>query len=1338
MMQAQILTAQQHPNWGELMRNQSIPLDSLAALHKLYWPQAPEQRGQGYKQVERFISLHQSRLNHEGTTITGADVQRQWQELSAFNATRSLSGNWQQLGPILDDVTTRDFIEGVGRMDCIAFHPTNGNILFAGAPAGGLWRSTDGGATWSSNTDWLPTLGVSSIAFDPMNPMNVFIGTGDYDASDAPGMGVMRSTDGGETWEFVNTDMEDAYVPCIRFQPGTNSIWACSNIGIFRSTNNGNTWEMVSQFSSDFEDLEFHPTNAQTIYATRQGKLYISYNDGVDWDLQNDVIGTAQRMLVEVTPAAPNVVYILKTGTYEFSGFYKSSDSGLTFTEMSNSPNIMGWAADGSSSGGQAWYDLCMEADELDSNKVYVGGIRLKQTENGGITWTDINPNYVHVDQHYLKMNPHNNDLYVCNDGGLYQFENNTDWKDISNGIVNGQIYQLGQSPHSPNHTLTGFQDNGTAEYDGVYWRRRGGGDGFECSYDHSSAAYRYSTVYYGAIYRTTPDVVNQKICGLNELGIDEQGAWNTPFALSRHDSTGNTMFVGLKNMWRTVNIKHPEKDSIVWQKISNNLGGSNTIDMNEIEISSYSSNIVYASEGSRKLFRTNNAMADTVVWQNLSQNLPSVIVPVNAIETHPTDSNLVYICFDNNVFKSTDQGLTWELVSANLPDVSTNTLVLDTTSFSNQGLYVGTDIGVFYTDTTMGDWISFSSGLPASSRITELEIYYGNTPTQHRLKASTYGRGLWEGDLYSAETNNFPAVASIVNANNANEVFGTFDTEIIFYRSLNETSVTGFEAADIYAENATVLSVTGGPALYTATIQPTGFGLVRLAVNSAAALDSQYSIPTFESDTLDLFFVQAPELLGPNGPGGVGDMGSMAFWLRADMQANGPQNAVQLWTDVIGNGYSATQSTLSRMPELVNDGINGNPALQFDGNNDYLSLTNVVPGRSMSAYIMVETDSIAFNDHGWFASARSANGYLMHPWKTQTQYHGDAYDLDGNSTGASQFYIGDAAAPHIYGFIYHQDDLHQTMTQVFDDNYYPHNGVNLGLRNNTTPIAEIRMGWDYDDRYGKGRIAEHFVYRTRLMTSQHRIVSNYMAAKYGIDLGPLSLYHHPAQHQEVIGIGRENEYDQHTAAQGKQVIKLMNATSLSDGDYLLVGTDNEPMTVVDELYPILSARTQRTWAYTETGDVGTVTIRINASEFDNIQGLGLIIAEGDEFVAGGSVTFVPFLIQGPLLEATVDFGASGVFTIGTQPALSVPNLAYATANIYPNPAQEVLNVELTNAWPEAWSITVRNALGQTVLVHSATGKRTALDVQHLPVGVYMVDVQVDNTIVKRTKVVIQ
>ena len=241
-------------------------------------------------------------------------------------------GNWQVCGPTLDDITTRDNIRGVGRMNALAFHPTDPAIIFAGAPAGGLWRSYDGGANWETNTDDFPTLGVSAIAFAPTDPTIVYIGTGDRDASDSPGMGVMKSLDGGLTWEFANSGISGYVVGDLAVHPANgDQVVASTSNGIFKTTDGGETWYQVSNNTQNYKDIAVHPTNPDIIYCTGQGRFWRSEDAGEDWEYINDGIVPSTRMVIAVTPAAPENVYVLSAGTYEYRAFYKSEDSGLNF-----------------------------------------------------------------------------------------------------------------------------------------------------------------------------------------------------------------------------------------------------------------------------------------------------------------------------------------------------------------------------------------------------------------------------------------------------------------------------------------------------------------------------------------------------------------------------------------------------------------------------------------------------------------------------------------------------------------------------------------------------------------------------------------------------------------------------------------------------------------------------------------------------------------------------------------------------------------------------------------------------------------------------------------------
>ena len=389
------------------------------------------------------------RTDNQGYALTSeqtVDAHRQIEQWRAEG--RSLEGNWQVCGPTLDDITTRDNIRGVGRMNALAFHPTDPAIIFAGAPAGGLWRSYDGGANWETNTDDFPTLGVSAIAFAPTDPTIVYIGTGDRDASDSPGMGVMKSLDGGLTWEFANIGISEYVVGDLAVHPANgDQVVASTSNGIFKTTDGGETWYQVSNNTQNYKDIAVHPTNPDIIYCTGQGRFWRSEDAGEDWEYINDGIVPSTRMVIAVTPAAPENVYVLSAGTYEYRAFYKSEDSGLNFEEMSDSPNILGWSASGDTDGGQAWYDLALEADPLVVDRVYAGGIRMKRSDDAGATWIDVQNSYLHVDQHALVANPHTDEVWLANDGGIYRYEDNTQWQDMSHGIVTGEIYKIGQSP---------------------------------------------------------------------------------------------------------------------------------------------------------------------------------------------------------------------------------------------------------------------------------------------------------------------------------------------------------------------------------------------------------------------------------------------------------------------------------------------------------------------------------------------------------------------------------------------------------------------------------------------------------------------------------------------------------------------------------------------------------------------------------------------------------------------------------------------------------------------------------------------------------------------------
>jgi len=737
-----------YPYWIGMMQDQDANFFKTQRAFNIYWKDRVITRSHGWKVFKRWEYMMQSRVLPDGSRRAPDET---FNAYRAFDqSSRSAGGTWTSLGPALIPAPGPAGYEGLGRLNVVAFHPTDPNKIYVGAPAGGLWQSVDGGNTWVTHTDTMPTLGVSAIVVNYSDPDIILIGTGDRDAGDAPGLGVFKSTDGGLTWAPSSTGMGNKTIGRMIQDPlNPQIILAATNGGIFRSADGGTNW--ISTQPGNYKDIHFKPGDPSIVYAAGVADFYRSANNGTSFVKISAGLSGGQRGVIAVTPANPSYVYFIQTdGSSGFKGLYRSTDAGLTFSTRSTSPNIMDWSCDGSGSGGQGWYDLALAADPLNAETIYAGGVDVWKSTNGGTTWA-INSHWyggcnvpaVHADCHFLGFSPVDGKLYAGNDGGCWVTTNGGSvWTDRTEGMTIGQIYKLGQSMTVKNKVINGFQDNGTYMFNPEGWVATGGGDGMECAVDYTNPIFTYHTIYYGDIFRKNNNTGESHIAGEGVNGITEGGGWVTPFCLSQADHKG--MFVGYKNIWRSKNVtSYP----VVWTKISNSLAGSNGSDMADVEHSSVNTDLFYAARSDGKLFRSDNCLDDNPSWYDLSGFLPASGTPTD-IRSHPSDENIVYITLGNGVYQSFDKGHTWTNITGNLPAITKNAIVC----YRNapEGLYVGTDAGVYYKDQTTPGWIPFSLGLPANGRITELEIYYDNdSVSQDAIRASTYGRGLWGSDMY-------------------------------------------------------------------------------------------------------------------------------------------------------------------------------------------------------------------------------------------------------------------------------------------------------------------------------------------------------------------------------------------------------------------------------------------------------------------------------------------------------------------------------------------------------------------------------------------------------------
>jgi len=732
----------EYPYWIEMMQDRSVNFYETQKAFNEYWKDREVTKGSGWKPFKRWEWWAEHHINPDGTYQPADKIYTEYKKyLAKFPNAKDSDGDWENLGPI--NVPSKGY-EGLGRVNSIAFHPTDPDIIYIGAPAGGCWKYDAGTQEWVSTTDELPTLGVSSIVVDWNNPDNVFIGTGDRDAGDAAGMGVFKSSDDGITWEQWNNGMGNTTVGrMIQHPTDPDIMYAASSAGIFKTTDAGANWSSIQY--GGYKDILFKPGNPSILYAGGSGNFYRSLDDGVNWEQITNGLPGGSRSVIAVTSDDQEYVYCLLSNGDSYKGIYQSTNGGASFTEMSTSPNIMSWGCNGGS-GGQAWYDLDVAVDPNNKDIIYAGGVNCFKSVDGGVTWDitshwwgDCSVQAVHADLHVLEYNPINDRLYAGNDGGIYYTENNgITWPEITDGLPISQVYRIGQCKIDKDKVINGYQDNGSSTYFGNNnWQTTNGGDGMECVYDHTDANYSYSTIYFGDIYRHYNNGNGYHVGGNGSHGMNESGGWITPFCL--HEENSDIMFAGMKNVWRTDGIK---SYNFIWEKITN--AGSGDIDV--VEHSPANSDLFYYARNSQ-LYRSDNVMDEDPEWITLTTFLPGS-GNVYDVEAHHFNEEVVYITRSSKVYVSDDKGFTWTDISGSLPIINMNSLAAYENSID--GIYVGSDAGVYYREAEMDDWIMFSNGLPVDASINEIEIYHNpDNPEEDAIRAGTYGRGLWSSTVW-------------------------------------------------------------------------------------------------------------------------------------------------------------------------------------------------------------------------------------------------------------------------------------------------------------------------------------------------------------------------------------------------------------------------------------------------------------------------------------------------------------------------------------------------------------------------------------------------------------
>ncbi len=530
-------------------------------------------------------------------------------------------------------------------------------------------------------------------------------------------------------------------------------------------------------------------------------------------------VSGGKRTEIAVTADNPSVVYALVANSSSgLSGIYKSTNGGTSFSLVfsGSTANLLDWSCTGSGSGGQAWYDLCIASDPNDENIVFVGGVNTWKSSDGGSTWNINNHWYggcgvpaVHADKHYFKYQNGTSTLFECNDGGFYKTSNGgSTWTHLGSGLVISQMYRLGVSQTASDDVITGLQDNGTKAMLSGTWNDVIGGDGMECLIDWSDENTQYGELYFGAIKRTTNHWVTSTDI---TSGLSGNAAWVTPYIIDKNDNS--TLYVGYQDVWKSTNQGNS------WTQLSSWYG--NTI--RSLAIAN-NSDYIYAATLTT-LYKTTNAGTS---WTNITSGLPVSSSNISYIAVKDDDPNTVWVSFSgfnsHGVYETTNGGSSWSNISTGLPQLPVNCVIQDT-SATDVVLYAGTDVGVYVKDGS-NNWAAFYDSLP-NVVVTELDIYYDSNPANSKIRAATFGRGLWESDLYSTVA---APVADFVADNTT-----PYTTDTVSFTDLSTNSPTSWsweitpstityvDGTDSTSQNPKVVFDSAG--LYTVSLTASNAG---------------------------------------------------------------------------------------------------------------------------------------------------------------------------------------------------------------------------------------------------------------------------------------------------------------------------------------------------------------------------------------------------------------------------------------------------------------------------------------------------------------------------------
>lgn len=697
--------------------------------------------------------------------------------------------SWKERGP--------NNLGGRTRTIMIDPNDVSNATVWAASISGGLWKTTDitkASPNWSSVDDFFENMAITTIAYDPSNTNTMYFGTGEgfFNVDAVQGNGIWKSTDGGDSWTQLTSTITSNFTTCagtgdcnflyvnkiVVTSSGTVIAATRGNFtnrgGIMRSTDGGTTWtNVLTGLAGQFQwasDIEIGADG--DLYASfgifQNNSIWKSTDDGATWGVSEIYTAAADEQRIELATAPNNSEYIyalVQEDDNTIKKIMRSTNGGTSWTTLTT-PS---WCDQDCSTPstdftrGQAWYDLTLAVDPNDEDVVYIGGVDLLRTTDGGTTWVQMTnwsgaDDYpeVHADQHTIVYQPGSSDvIYFGNDGGIYSTDDGSATTPTfyrkEFGYNTSQFYSIAMEPtaYDPGF-IGGTQDNGSAKVTNLGIAsivEVTGGDGGFAHIDQDNSNFQFTAFTGATLSRSTDGGLT-----FDFIMSQPNGAFINP---SDYENANDNYYCGQTGGYYVI----PNASASTGVSSVTGLGA---VEVTSVTASDNTTERIFLGLDNGSVIRYDNA-ASAPSATNISGSFPSGSVSCVAIEDGDDDHLLV--TFSNygvsSVWETTNGGTNWTEVEGNLPDMPVRWALFNPNN-SDQAL-IATELGVWSTDDLDGGstiWEASNNGL-ANVRTDMLQI----RSSDNLVVAATHGRGIFTSDIFTTVHSDFTADKNAIYA---------------------------------------------------------------------------------------------------------------------------------------------------------------------------------------------------------------------------------------------------------------------------------------------------------------------------------------------------------------------------------------------------------------------------------------------------------------------------------------------------------------------------------------------------------------------------------------------